>query len=596
MNNSLQKALQAFNQQQYMHALQLLSSHTNKTADWYTLNSLCLSAVNRITDAEQCYLQGLRLHSKNVGLMDNYTNLLCKQKKYADCIQFCEYNTASLSLEKPRLNYIESLINQDELLKAEHFIKETSPSQSTLIRYHWLTLELYERFGDLKHIEDYFRTELPAQLKGQFHFVYKQACNYRNLGKFAEALALLQMLLKQQPSAELHYIVGCTYYDLQQYEQAQAHLKACLELAPNYVPAHESLNKLYWEHAQSELMSSYTQTFKHYDANPVLIHSQIGQLLQLDKLEEALLVSSEATQSYPQNLDLLHAHSIILDRKGDEETAFSLLQRLVKEAPHNARYSIDLANFYIQQGEYSSAISHLETAVKFNPNNQELWAYLSIAWRLSNNDKYHWLTNLDKFVKVMELPAPAGFKTFADFNHQLQELMISLHTNKLQPLDQSVRSGSQTQGHLLQRSNQLIDLFKTSMSQCINQYLTQLPEDVNHPLLARNHKRFVARGSWSVKLEEGGFHANHIHPQGWLSAPSYISIPAEMSKDDATKNGWLKLGETSLNLGERESIAREICPEEGQIIIFPSYIWHGTYQLKSNSPRLTIPCDIMPLK
>ena len=62
------------------------------------------------------------------------------------------------------------------------------------------------------------------------------------------------------------------------------------------------------------------------------------------------------------------------------------------------------------------------------------------------------------------------------------------------------------------------------------------------------------------------------------------------------KNGWLKLGETSLDLGERESIAREICPEEGQIIIFPSYIWHGTYQLKSTSPRLTIPCDIMPLK
>lgn len=596
MNNSLQRALHAFNQQQYVQALQLLSLHTNKTADWYTLNSLCLSAVNKTIEAEQCYLKGLSQFSNHVGLLDNYTNLLCKQKKYAECIQFCEYNTASLSLEKPRLNYIESLINQDELLKAELFINETSPSQTSLVRYHWLALELFERLGDLQRIEDYFQTKLPAQLKGQFHFVYKEACNYRNLGKFDKALELLKMLLKQQPSAELHYIVGCTHYDLQQYEHAQAHLKACLELAPNYVPAHESLNKLYWEHSQNQLMSSYAHTFKNYDANPVLIHSQIGQLLQLDKLEEALLISSKATQSHPQNLDLLHAHSILIDKTGEAEKAFSLLQQLVKAAPQNARYCIDLANFYIQQGDYSSAISHLETAVKFNPNNQELWAYLSIAWRLSNNDKYHWLTNLDKFVKVMELPAPHGFKTYGDFNKQLQELMIGLHTNKLQPLDQSVRSGSQTQGHLLHRSNQLIDLFKSSMTTCINQYLQQLPEDANHPLLARNHQRFVAKGSWSVKLEQGGFHANHIHPQGWLSAPSYISIPDEMSKDDPTKNGWLKLGETSLNLGDRESIAREICPEEGHIIIFPSYIWHGTYQLKSKSPRLTIPCDIMPLK
>ena len=139
----------------------------------------------------------------------------------------------------------------------------------------------------------------------------------------------------------------------------------------------------------------------------------------------------------------------------------------------------------------------------------------------------------------MELILPS--KYIDDFNKQLQELMISLHTNKLQPLDQSVRSGSQTQGHLLHRSNQLIDLFKSSMNECINQYLMQLPEDANHPLLARNHKRFVARGSWSVKLEEGGFHANHIHPQGWLSAPSYISIPNEMSKDDETKKELLQV-------------------------------------------------------
>ena len=110
MNNSLQRAMHAFNQ--------LLSLHTNKTADWYTLNSLCLSAVNKTIEAEQCYLQGLSQFSNHVGLLDNYTNLLCKQKKYAECIQFCEYNTASLSLEKPRLNYIESLINQDELLKS----------------------------------------------------------------------------------------------------------------------------------------------------------------------------------------------------------------------------------------------------------------------------------------------------------------------------------------------------------------------------------------------------------------------------------------------------------------------------------------------
>lgn len=123
-----------------------------------------------------------------------------------------------------------------------------------------------------------------------------------------------------------------------------------------------------------------------------------------------------------------------------------------------------------------------------------------------------------------------------------------------------------------------------------------LPKDSSHPLLARNQHQFTTKGSWSVKLDNGGYHANHIHPYGWLSAPSYISIPDEMNSNDPDKSGWLKLGETSLELGTRESIALELCPEPGQIIIFPSYIWHGTNKLISKQPRLTIPCDIMPLK
>jgi len=66
-----------------------------------------------------------------------------------------------------------------------------------------------------------------------------------------------------------------------------------------------------------------------------------------------------------------------------------------------------------------------------------------------------------------------------------------------------------------------------------------------------------------------------------------------MSQNQA---GWIKFGETSLNLGSGESVAKAIQPEAGKCVFFPSYFWHGTYPLESEEYRMTIPCDIDPIR
>ena len=596
MINYLQQAFSAFNNKQYLQVIEILNSNKTNSADWYMLYTLTLAALNNYNEAELCYNKALTLHPLNHALIDNYTNLLCKLGKYLECMNWCENSTEALKTQKAYFNYIESLIQTEHLIQAKHHLNKISYNDELLTRFHWLQIALYEALGDLEKIELQFQ-QLPEAIFEQFHFKYKRACNFRNLGQFQEALALFLSLDKIHSSAELNYVIGCTYYDLKKLDYAEIYLKQCLAQAPNYIPAHESLNKLYWEKsAKSSLMSSYQTTLKKFPANPVLIHSQIGQLLQINDLESAMKISIQAVNLFKDNLDLKHAYSIVLDKFGEHEQAFNILYTLVQQAPENARYAVDLSNFYIQNHEYKLSVKHLEEAIKFNPYNQELWAYLSTAWRLLNDEKYFWLTNYQQFVRVMELPPPKGYKSIENFNDDLKSLLLNLHTNDKQPLDQSVRSGSQTTGHLLYRSNELLNLFKKSMTSCINNYLMALPKDPTHPLLVRNQHRFTTKGSWSVKLDHGGYHANHIHPHGWLSAPSYISIPDEMNNSDITKSGWLKLGETSLELGQREAIAMEVCPEPGQIIIFPSYIWHGTHKLISNQPRLTIPCDIMPLR
>ena len=95
------------------------------------------------------------------------------------------------------------------------------------------------------------------------------------------------------------------------------------------------------------------------------------------------------------------------------------------------------------------------------------------------------------------------------------------------------------------------------------------------------------RRSWSCLLRPNGFHTNHIHPTGWISSAFYADVPAVVDNDQ-TREGWFKLGESSLGLGASDK------PERGMLVLFPSYFWHGTVPFGGSSTRLTVAFDVVP--
>jgi hypothetical protein len=96
-------------------------------------------------------------------------------------------------------------------------------------------------------------------------------------------------------------------------------------------------------------------------------------------------------------------------------------------------------------------------------------------------------------------------------------------------------------------------------------------------------------GAWSVRLNGGGFHINHIHPEGWLSSAFYVRTPSDLKGDE----GALKFGQpgppTSPSLAE-EHLVR---PAPGLLVLFPSYMWHGTVPFASAERRLACAFDIV---
>ena len=73
----------------------------------------------------------------------------------------------------------------------------------------------------------------------------------------------------------------------------------------------------------------------------------------------------------------------------------------------------------------------------------------------------------------------------------------------------------------------------------------------------------------------------------------YVALPDAV--DDAEgKQGWIKFGEPFFDAGFSEPIRRLVQPRVGTLVLFPSYMWHGTVPFRSDQTRTTIAFDVIP--
>ena len=217
-----------------------------------------------------------------------------------------------------------------------------------------------------------------------------------------------------------------------------------------------------------------------------------------------------------------------------------------------------------------------------------VWPYAATAWRETKDPRFEWLVRDGDLVSVIDLDWPSG---------QIEEtadILRRLHETSGEFFDQSVRGGTQTGGPLFSRTEPQIRQLRKDMVDAVAQYTAALPEaDPSHPLLGPRRDR-AARfsGSWSVRLRGSGFHERHVHTRGWLSSALYLALP-EGEAGGATKQGTLELGAppTTLRLGQAP--LRQVEPAVGRLVLFPSWLWHGTQPFNSGE-RLTIAFDVGP--
>jgi len=202
---------------------------------------------------------------------------------------------------------------------------------------------------------------------------------------------------------------------------------------------------------------------------------------------------------------------------------------------------------------------------------------------MTGDPRGEWLEGDPRFVGVYDIAdrlPPLG---------ELADALRRLHIMRGEHLDQSVRGGTQTDGNLFHRTDPIIARVREAICETIAEHVAHLPvADENHPLLSPRRDSIRFSGAWSVRLSGGGHHANHVHPYGWISSALYIVLPPDMGEAEA---GFLTLGEPQAQLKLDLPPSRVVEPKPGRLVLFPSWMWHGTRPFGAGE-RLTIAFDV----
>jgi hypothetical protein len=72
-----------------------------------------------------------------------------------------------------------------------------------------------------------------------------------------------------------------------------------------------------------------------------------------------------------------------------------------------------------------------------------------------------------------------------------------------------------------------------------------------------------------------------------------VALP-ESVDDKEGRQGWIKFGEPNFEAGLKNPVRRVEQPRAGTLVLFPSYMWHGTVPFHSSQSRTTIAFDVVP--
>jgi tetratricopeptide (TPR) repeat protein len=556
-------------------------------------------AQGRLDEAEALYRRSLAANPEQPQVHHNLGNLLYSA---ARCDEAAAAQREAIRL-KP--NYVEAHLNLGLALLLTGDFTGAEQSFRTALRIQpnftfakqSLATALTEQ-NRPKEAETLLRQTLalgsrdPRQIAALEHNL---GVSMKMQGRFEEALRLFDAAQTKVPDLVMvDYNRGNTLQQLGRLEEAVSCYRRALGRNPLHMAAHRDLNALLYRLGRdAEFLRSYDEVAALYPDVGALPLDKGEFLFLKEDFDGAEEKFRRAARLKPDDVAPHDGLGMILAKRGEFDAAIAEHEIAVGMEPENVQAWRNFARTLIHAGDAKKAIEAAERALAIEPEDQGSLAIWSVALRAQEDSRDEVLNDYENFVQVFELAPPEGYTDMEAFNHDLNDYLDRLHRDKRECIDQTLRQGTQTLDNLFGKGHLLVERLRARIDEAVAAYIAKLGDDDAHPLLKRRRNEFKYSASWSSRLHDCGFHTNHVHPKGWISSAYYIALPDAVADANA-KEGWIQFGAPDFDAGLKNPVRRVERPAPGKLLLFPSYMWHGTIPFHSQQSRTTIAFDVVP--
>lgn len=445
--------------------------------------------------------------------------------------------------------------------------------------------------------------------------------------KFEAATLSYQNAIKLQPNnTDCLFNFGIALTQLNRLEEAANAYLQCITAKPNFFEAHGNLGTIYQRQGKLDAaINSYQAGLKINPAD-ARGHFNLGTVLR-DKgdLPAAVNAYKKAIELFANYTDAHNNLGETLRDQGNMDAAIKSYQAALALNPNHPNANYNMAEFLYLAKKYDEAIIYFERSQLDDWQARKLYclymredfdAFAANRDALASGTK-----NISPFIATLSTHFSINSGTPDPYNFCKNGLDF-IYQNKILPPDGDLRkallddiniadiaerkqgrltNGQQSAGNLFKRPETsfraLAELIKQEFLNYKNKFA-----DSDCELIKAFPNELEFTSSWYVKMQQGGHLSAHIHEIGWLSGAVYLAMPTPKA---GSTEGAFAYGTHGDNypmmhiLGlppktHADFPVAYIMPNVGDIVLFPSSLFHRTIPFTTNESRICIAFDLKP--
>mgnify|MGYP001165557026 CR=1 FL=1 len=402
------------------------------------------------------------------------------------------------------------------------------------------------------------------------------------LGNFQSAKIEIKKSIKKYPNTSyLNNLYGLILDNENKFEESIAAYKKAINLDNNYFEAHYNMGNSF---LKNRMPKKAVESFKNATKmNPNSIEAHIGlgnSLKYINKIEEAVLAFKKILEINPNFAGgYILLGSCLQDNKQFEDAIPYLKKfgRASKARVLECLYSLKKIE------EYKKYLSELS---KKDPTNIRAATISTFASHQLNLKEIHpFCKKPFDFVSITNIKSISKSLDFNNLSNEISEI-----EQFWEPSGFVTKKAFKTHGNIFDHKKKSITALKEIILTQIEKYKIKHSQSKN-TLITHWPTNFNLYG-WHVKYKKLGHQSEHIHPDGWISGSFYIKIPKKKKNNETAIK--FSLHGFDYPIFNKKIPYTEHLPNKGDLVLFPSSLFHSTIPCPSNEERHMIAFDVRP--